>query len=206
MGGLTLNLGLGLKSKEENLPRAGTQAGPRTRGDDQAWLQSPLDASTLTAMTTHQLFFDGAAEPNPGHGSAGWVIVDLAGENGTVGGYEYVGENVTNNVAEYTALLKGMMAAHALGIRSLDIFGDSKLIVNQAQGLWKCKQPHLQPYVDQYRQLVETFTEVTLEWVPREENELADEMSKQALSERGIEGRDWKAMKAAKKRRDKAAS
>ena len=39
----------------------------------------------------------------------------------------------TNNEAEYTALILGLTAAHALGVRKLHVLGDSKLVVEQAR-------------------------------------------------------------------------
>lgn len=52
----------------------------------------------------------------------------------------------TNNVAEYEACIAGMREAYQLGAKKLQIFGDSKLIVNQAKNEWETKDDKLRPY------------------------------------------------------------
>lgn len=88
----------------------------------------------------------------------------------------------TNNVAEYTA---AMRALEYLRSRSYDggvvMVGDSQLVVNQMRGEYEVKAEHLKPYYDHLVALAQRFHEVRWEWIPREENVRADELSKEAL-------------------------
>ncbi|KAH9304237.1 hypothetical protein KI387_008641, partial [Taxus chinensis] len=52
----------------------------------------------------------------------------------------------TNNIAEYEALVLGLQVALHLGVKSINIFGDSQLVVNQVMGIYQCKNEELQKY------------------------------------------------------------
>jgi len=55
-------------------------------------------------------------------------------------------ESCSNNVAEYNALLIGMQIADKIGIKNLEAYGDSKLIVNQVRGEYEVRHEDLVPY------------------------------------------------------------
>jgi ribonuclease HI len=130
--------------------------------------------------------FDGSCEPvNPGGtASYGWVALDrlgneLTGGRGTIGH----GEGMSNNVAEFHALLNALrwVASHAVPPRRITIRGDSKLVIEIMNGRWRCKAPYLQAIRDlcreQERIISDRGTEITYQWLPREENERADELA-----------------------------
>ena len=78
-----------------------------------------------------RLQVDGGSRGNPGPAGAGAVLFDPAGEKkGEVS--RYLGET-TNNVAEYQALLLGLKMALDLGVKNLEIFADSQLVVQAAE-------------------------------------------------------------------------
>ena len=52
----------------------------------------------------------------------------------------------TNNMAEYEAYIAGMEALWELKVKEVEVFGDSTLVIAQAQKLWKVKEKHLNPY------------------------------------------------------------
>ena len=84
---------------------------------------------------TYKLFFDGASRGNPGLGGCG---ISLEFENKEIGiDYKYLGK-CTNNFAEYSALELGLKKAIDLNIKNLIVFGDSLLVINQVNKLWKC--------------------------------------------------------------------
>ncbi|OWK44375.1 ribonuclease H [Fimbriiglobus ruber] len=90
----------------------------------------------------------------------------------------------TNNVAEYTALVRALERANALGLRSLAIFSDSELMVRQMKGEYRVKSADLQ---DLYREAVDlrkAFDKVTLTHVRREFNSDADRLCNEALDGR----------------------
>lgn len=89
----------------------------------------------------------------------------------------------TNNVAEYTGLIVGLKQAAALGIRKLEIRGDSNLVVKQVQGFWKVKAEHLQPFYQEAKRLIQSFDYTGIEWVARDKNKLADAAANKCIDE-----------------------
>jgi probable phosphoglycerate mutase len=77
--------------------------------------------------------------------------------------------NCTNNEAEYRALIAALEYCAAQGIRVPTIRMDSALVVNQVNGGWKCKMPHLRPLLDQVHVLAARCSTFQLEWCSREE-------------------------------------
>jgi ribonuclease H / adenosylcobalamin/alpha-ribazole phosphatase len=118
---------------------------------------------------------DGAARGNPGPAGAGAIIV---GDDGTVLAEiaEGLGET-TNNVAEYTAAIRGLEEAERLGARTVDLRSDSQLLINQLTGRYRVKTAHLVPLHRRVRELVRGFDRVTFEHVPRERNVEADRLA-----------------------------
>ncbi len=134
-----------------------------------------------------RVYFDGAAGPtNPGYGGAGWAIL-LPDKEPITQSY-FLGNNRTNNEAEYAALVFALNHGKWLGIEQekIRIYGDSKLVISQVNGIWKTKKPHLRKMRDIALRNLESYTNVNLEWIPRESNELADRMSNVALLDNGI--------------------
>lgn len=145
---------------------------------------------------SYLLQFDGASEPNPGPSGSAYVIYSpiQTDENGdqvrTViqEGFTYI-PRATNNEAEYTALILGLTKALELGITEIEVEGDSNLVVQQVQGLWKVKVPKLVPLQSKANKLLWKFKKWTVKHIPREENEDADRLSKEALHVKGDEHR-----------------
>lgn len=141
----------------------------------------------------YSLYFDGLCEPvNPGGlGCYGFLILDEA-EQEVAHGFGDIGnrfdENrpMTNNVAEYSALIKGLQKLSERQTLDPEIsvrcFGDSKLVVEQVSGRWQIKQPHLQRAVNKAHSLLQEIcgTAWVMEWIPRESNEAADALSRKA--------------------------
>ncbi|ODR82335.1 ribonuclease H [Haladaptatus sp. W1] len=126
------------------------------------------------------LYFDGASRGNPGPAATGWVIVTsdgIAAEGGTRIG------RATNNQAEYEALIEGLETACDYGFDSVDVKGDSQLIVKQVTGAWKTNNPELRERRVRVRELLEEFDKWSLKHVPREVNERADKLANEALDD-----------------------
>ena len=117
------------------------------------------------------LFFDGGSRGNPGKAAGAGVIVMPDGKSYTA--TEYL-DFATNNEAEYTGLIVGLQQAEKLGIKKLAIRGDSNLVVNQINGSWKIKSDRLRTLYQQARSLINKFSYTSLDWIPREQNKLAD--------------------------------
>jgi ribonuclease HI len=127
------------------------------------------------------LHIDGASRGNPGPAGIGVVIADVSG---TVLAEvsEYIGE-VTNNVAEYKALLKGLQEAARIGAKDVSIYSDSELLVKQMNGQYRVRHPGLLPLYNQARNVIPLFDHISFTHIPREQNSRADELANQALDE-----------------------
>lgn len=126
------------------------------------------------------VYFDGACRGNPGPAAVGWVIV--TGDGIATEGGKRIGET-TNNQAEYAALIRALNAAADLGLDEIDIRGDSELIVNQVQGVWDTNDPDLREQRVRVRELLNSFDRWSLEHVPREVNDRADELANNAFDD-----------------------
>jgi ribonuclease HI len=129
-----------------------------------------------------RLFTDGAARGNPGPAGAGAVIISADGHIVAKIG-KFLGDN-TNNNAEYMGLILGLKRAKAMGIKELDVFADSELVVKQLSGEYQVKAENLRPLFDEARQLLTGFSAIAVSHIPREQNSAADEMSNRAIDQR----------------------
>lgn len=89
--------------------------------------------------------------------------------------------HTTNNVGEYSGLLLAISLAAELGIEELHILSDSKLIVYQVRGKWKCKDRVLRNLRDLARTEALVFRKVSISWIPREQNQEADSLCRKAI-------------------------
>jgi len=124
---------------------------------------------------------DGASRGNPGPAGAGAQITDA---DGVV--LAEVAEGLgaaTNNVAEYTAVIRGLERALELGAASVLLRSDSQLLINQLTGRYRVKSPHLQPLHRRVRQLAAGFDSIEFEHVRRERNTEADRLANQGVDE-----------------------
>ncbi len=123
---------------------------------------------------------DGASRGNPGEAAYAYTIArdgqPVIEEAGRLG-------RVTNNQAEYTALVRALEHALRMGPEHrLLIHSDSELMVKQMRGEYKVKNEDLRELYDQARQLVQKFAgTVTFKHVRREFNRRADELCNEAL-------------------------
>ena len=142
-----------------------------------------LDSDWESALTNEKGrenlrgYFDGASRGNPGEAGAGALLMD---EKGAVlwKCARPLGVK-TNNEAEYMALILLLEEVERRGVTAR-IFGDSSLVVNQATGKWKIKEPRLKGLAERAAALLKA-TGSAIEWVPREQNSQADRLSNEAL-------------------------
>lgn len=129
-----------------------------------------------------RLYSDGAARGNPGPAGAGAVLVEPSGQVIDRLG-KFLGHQ-TNNYAEYQGLLMGLKRARELGVREVEVFADSELMIRQLGGRYQVKSPSLRPLYEEALKWLNEFERVKLVHVPREMNRAADEMSNRAIEER----------------------
>ena len=134
--------------------------------------------------------FDGLCEPkNPG-GVATYGVV-IRGERGEKifeeGGLAFAdpySDQASNNVAEYSALIRGLrwMLENRMNKSRITIRGDSKLVVNQLNGTFKVKAPRLLELYKEAKELLSCFSDSRIEWIDRSFNTEADLLSRIAYS------------------------
>jgi ribonuclease HI len=131
---------------------------------------------------------DGAARGNPGPAGIGVRITDPPG---TVLAEIAEGLGIaTNNVAEYTAAIRGLERASQLGASDVVLRADSLLLIQQLTGRWRVKNPALRELHSVASALASRFARVRFEHVRRELNAEADR-----LANAGVDA--WLAARAA---------
>jgi ribonuclease HI len=133
----------------------------------------------MPAAGTVRVSVDGGARGNPGPAAIAAVVRDGDGEI-----LEQRSEAIglaTNNVAEYRALLLGIERAKALGAESLELIGDSQLVVRQVKGDYKVKDENLRELHRKVLSSLEAFDTWSIRHVRREENEEADRLVNEEL-------------------------
>lgn len=135
---------------------------------------------------TLTIYTDGGSLNNPGQSAYAYVlykesqIIDLCGEKIGI---------ATNNIAEYTALIKALERVvqlkkdHKLdNLAKINVFADSSLMINQINGLFKVKNSLLRELIFKIR-VLENEINIPIDYthIPREKNQLADSLVKKAL-------------------------
>jgi ribonuclease HI len=130
---------------------------------------------------------DGAARGNPGPASAGAALFraerpDARDPRATPDASisDYLGVQ-TNNVAEYTGVVRALDLARELGAHEVHLLLDSKLIVEQLAGRWRVKDAKLIPLWAAARGTLNGFTRWTATHVPRAQNGVADALANEAI-------------------------
>ncbi|MBA2948747.1 bifunctional RNase H/acid phosphatase [Streptomyces himalayensis] len=137
---------------------------------------------------------DGGSRGNPGPAGYGAVVKDAATGETLVEAAEYIG-TATNNVAEYRGLLAGLRAAHELDPAArVRVRMDSKLVVEQMSGRWKIKHPGMKPLAAEAKTVFPP-SQITFEWIPREQNKHADRLANEAM-DAGRRGEQWAASRS----------
>lgn len=128
-------------------------------------------------MTDYTIIFDGGSRGNPGQGYGSYAL--RRNEDGKLRRSRLrFGDQVTSNQAEYQALIAALedligtieKARRSPGSFSVDIKGDSRLVMRQLDGSWKTKSLTLMPLRDRAEELLAQMGSVELTWQPREES------------------------------------
>jgi ribonuclease HI len=118
-----------------------------------------------------RMTFDGGSRGNPGPSAAAAVIE--RDNRKPIAVAKFIGKK-TNNEAEYLALHLGLKKAAELGVKEIDIYGDSNLIVNHVNGTWRCMSHELYLLLNDCRIALQMFDKWTLSHIPRAKNTDAD--------------------------------
>jgi ribonuclease HI len=130
---------------------------------------------------------DGASRGNPGLAGAGVIIKDEQGHR-----LKHIAEflgSMTNNQAEYRALIIGLQAAAEYQPERVTVRMDSELAVRQMNGQYKVRHPEILPLYVRASELAQSLPDVTFVHVPREKNPGADRVANLAIDGRMSQGR-----------------
>lgn len=142
-----------------------------------------------------KVWIDGACEPvNPGGTASYGVVVKHQGKV-LFSECKVIGEGLamSNNVAEYSGLIAFLewyipLEAGFNTKRRPVIYSDCRLLINQMDGEWRALRGLYLPYYKKARNLIlQNNLDLSFWWVPREQNEEADALSKEALVKAGIQ-------------------
>ena len=124
------------------------------------------------------LAVDGSS--NPGGGGAGLMIKSPEGQSWLYAlHFEF---RVSNNEAEYEALIASLKLAAQLGAKHLNVQSDSNLVVQQVKGEYEAREDHMTKYLVFVQELLSHFSSVHIEHVPRSQNAEADALSRIPLA------------------------
>lgn len=149
----------------------------RALGGDSQPAAPPTPAQTTFAEPAgpgdYTITFDGGSKGNPG---AGYGSYEIDGPHGIEAAHRMeFGPNMTNNQAEFLALIAGLRRTLELADGQakscrLAIRGDSQLVIRGLKGEWKIKHPNVQPLYQEASVLLKQFGAVDLAWHPRRES------------------------------------
>lgn len=148
------------------------------------------------------MYFDGLCQPvNPGGIACYAFIVKQDGKT-IHSDYGVAGSppDTTNNVAEYTGLVKALdwLVANNINLEKVGVKSDSQLVVNQLAGTFKVKGKRILPLYKQVLLLKKKFADIEIKWVPREQNKEADRLTNIAYNkalQENPEYLDWPSKK-----------
>jgi len=144
---------------------------------------SPIPRSTERRVQEVTLYVDGSCKGNPGEGGAGVVIKD--GQSRSLSHIKRYLGSVTNNIAEYQALIIGLQKAKQLGAQEVEIYLDSELVVKQINGVYRVRDSKLKTLEGEVKELLKQFARWVIRHIPREENREADRLAREAVRDKG---------------------
>jgi ribonuclease HI len=122
---------------------------------------------------------DGVSRGNPGPAAIGATIKDEAGQ--LLASISQRIGRVTNNQAEYRALIAALGKATKLGASRASIYLDSELVVRQVNGRYRVRNKALKPLYHQVKKLQGELEGITITHIPRRQNAEADNLANLAL-------------------------
>jgi ribonuclease HI len=134
--------------------------------------------TATVAQPTWQMYFDGACRKS----GAGAGVIFVTPDEVVIPYSFTLTSAVSNNAAEYEALIIGLETAYNMGLNTLYVHGDSQLVINQLLGTYAVKKEGLVPYYQKAKELISMFTNIKIQHVVRNQNEKADALASLAAS------------------------
>lgn len=136
-------------------------------------------------MSEWHVYIDGACSGNPGDSGAG--VIAFNGEGNELYSTSIYLGRMTNNMAEYEALIHALEKARESMVKRIHVYTDSLLLANQVNGVYKINSSCLQEYVNRARLILRGFESSSIKYIPREQNRLADRLARKGVK-KGVNG------------------
>ena len=133
-------------------------------------------------MKEWHIYIDGASLGNPGLSGAGIIAFD--GEGNELWRESIHLGKMTNNMAEYEALVRALRRIGKSG-GTVNVYTDSLLVANQVLGKYRLRSEGLKPYLEEARRLIRALPSLTVKYIPREGNRIADKLAKDGAAKKG---------------------
>lgn len=135
-----------------------------------------FDDREMEGPPDYVLVFDGGSQGNPGPGYGSYALIRVRDKRKRLRRLDF-GKDMTNNEAEYEALVAGLediietitAAGRDVGQFSIEVRGDSRLVINQVKGTWKARDARMRARRNRVWELLNRFAAYALETQPREE-------------------------------------
>jgi ribonuclease HI/probable phosphoglycerate mutase len=137
--------------------------------------QHDLDVGYVT-FTPWKLHFYGSACRS----GCGVGIIIMSPSGAIFEALSRLDHKCTNNQIEYEALLFGLQILHDMGVKHVEAYGDSLLVVQQISKVCQCLNGSLNAYLDRCLDIISCMDEFVIYHVPREENPKANALAQQA--------------------------
>jgi ribonuclease HI len=131
------------------------------------------ESCNLVSIRPWKLFFDGST-CREGQGVGVVLILPRGAIFETSVHFEYF---CNNNQAEYEAALLGLQILSSIGVKHVEEFGDSLLVVQQVAGVYQCLDESLNAYLDKCLKIISLFDDFTTQHVSRDENTVANDLA-----------------------------
>jgi ribonuclease HI len=132
-------------------------------------------------MNSYKIFIDGASSGNPGPSGVGVVIKDREGK--VLDSFSFFIGKATNNIAEYLSLIFALHEAQLLGLKKIEIYSDSQLLIRQMRGEYKTRDEILKVLHKIIKYLTAKFEKISYNYIERKDNREADRLASRAISE-----------------------
>ncbi|KAI9915391.1 hypothetical protein PsorP6_007160 [Peronosclerospora sorghi] len=159
--------------------------GHATRSFHRSCSRSRVRAPKRSSITSVHAYADGASRGNPGRSGCGALLVDPLTGRVLATDTKYVGDNKTNNEAEYHGLVLALQLAHRYQAIHVHVHMDSQLIVRQMQDRYRVRATNLWKLHQQCKKLSAALPFVTFIHVDRDNNVAADRLANEAIQDSG---------------------
>ena len=123
-----------------------------------------------------KMYFDGAINQN----GSGIGVLLISPKGTHIPFFGKLNFPATNNATKYEACIMDLQAALGLGVKELEVYGDSALIISQIQNKWTIKEERLMPYHECLQKWALKFSKIQYQYVPRMQNQIVDALATMA--------------------------